>query len=83
MFQKRCLEQMREALSFHEVDAWQVAYLTDRILSNAHEPQMYGTQSAGVTSAAEEARVDANRKALGLEPWREYIEKLRSGRSSG
>jgi hypothetical protein len=34
---------------------------------------MYGTQSVGVRSPEDEARVDANRFALGLPPWREFI----------
>jgi hypothetical protein len=36
---------------------------------------MYGTQSIGVLSPEDEARVDLNRLALGLEPWRVFIEK--------
>jgi hypothetical protein len=56
-----------------------VAYLTDRVLVNEGKQQMYGTQGAGATSPSEEARIDKNRRALGLEPWRSYVEKLRHG----
>lgn len=75
--QQRCLELLREAFRWREAGVSELAYLTDRILRNAHEAQMYGTQGVGATSPADEARIDANRKAIGLEPWRSYVEKLK------
>jgi hypothetical protein len=38
---------------------------------------MYGTQLVGVLSPEDEARVDLNRLAIGLEPWRVFIETRR------
>ena len=72
-FQRRCLELMRLAFESGEVTARDLAFLTDRVLSNEGKPQMYGTQGIGVRSPEDEARVDAHRFALGLEPWREFI----------
>ena len=37
----------------------------------------------GVTSAADEARIDANRAALGLEPWRVAVEKRKKDYANG
>jgi hypothetical protein len=76
-FQRRCLTLLEDAFHRGEADALEVAYLTDRVLVNEGKQQMYGTQGAGVTSRIEEARIDRNRSALGLEPWRSYVEKLR------
>ena len=38
----------------------------DRIFTNEKKPQIYGTQGAPVYTAAEKARVNRRRKALGL-----------------
>lgn len=76
-FQKNCLDLIREAFVIGEAEANALAYLTDRILTHEGSPQMYGTQGGGVTSPEDEIRVDANRKAIGLEPWRVYFEKVR------
>jgi len=77
-FQKRCLELMRLAFKADEVTAHDLAYLTDRVLTGEGLPQMYGTQGVGVLSLDDEARVNLNRLALGLEPWRVFIEKRRN-----
>jgi Family of unknown function (DUF6624) len=74
-FQRQCLELMRLAFKAGEVTPYELSFLTDRVLSNEGLPQMYGTQLVGVLSPADEARVDLNRLALGLEPWRAFIEK--------
>ena len=44
---------------------------------------MYGTQGAGVGSAADEARIDANRAAIGLPPWREAVKKRQQDYADG
>lgn len=77
-FQRQCLELMRLAFKAGEVTAHDLSYLTDRVLSHEGLPQMYGTQLVGVLSPEDEARVDLNRLALGLEPWRAFIEKRRN-----
>lgn len=74
-FQRRCLELMQLAFENGEATAQELSFLTDRVLTNEGKPQMYGTQSIGVRSPEDEARVDANRFALGLEPWRDFIKK--------
>lgn len=76
-FQKNCLDLVREAFTIGEVEGNALAYLTDRILDHEGSPQMYGTQGVGVFSPEDERRVDANRRAIGLEPWRQYFDKVK------
>jgi hypothetical protein len=78
-FQRDCLERMRAAFEQGEATAMELAFLTDRVYEKEGKPQMYGTQGAfGNPTPEEEARVDANRTAIGLEPWRIFIEKRRA-----
>jgi Family of unknown function (DUF6624) len=77
-FQKNCLDLIREAFVVGEAEGNALAYLTDRILEHEGSPQMYGTQGVGVFSPEDERRVDANRKAIGLEPWRQYFDKVKN-----
>src|SRR6185436_3940987 len=60
-FQRRCLDLMQGAFEAGEVAGQDLAYLTDRVLLAAGQPQMYGTQGLGLLSPEDEARVDANR----------------------
>ncbi len=57
---------LERAVADGEADAESLAYLTDRVPVNKGKPQRYGTQGDG--AAVDVARVNANRKALGLEP---------------
>jgi hypothetical protein len=57
---------LERAVADGEADAESLAYLTDRVPVNEGKPQRYGTQGDG--AAVDVARVNANRKALGLEP---------------
>ena len=82
-FQQKCLALMQEAFLIGEVLPRNLAYLTDRVLTHQGKPQMYGIQGGGVTSAADEARIDANRAALGLEPWRVAVEKRKKDYANG
>src|SRR5262245_9137747 len=82
-FQRSCLTLMQEKFEHGEVSAHDLAYLTDRVLSNEGKPQMYGTQSSGVTSAADEARIDKNRAAIGLPPWREAVKQRQKDYANG
>lgn len=80
-FQRFCLEQMQLAFEAGEATARDLSFLTDRVLLAEGKPQMYGTQGAvGTPTPEEEARIDANRLALGLEPWRVFIEQRRKSR---
>jgi len=81
-FQKNCLDLIQEAYRMGEAEANALAYLTDRILEHEGSTQMYGTQGGGVASPKDELRVDANRKAIGLEPWRVYFDKVKRLRES-
>jgi hypothetical protein len=77
-FQRSCLDLMQAAFANGEVTARELSFLTDRVLLKEGKPQMYGTQGAiGAPSPEEEARIDANRLLLGLEPWHEFIENRR------
>jgi hypothetical protein len=82
-FQRSCLALMQEAWDRGEVRPHDLAYLTDRVLTHEGKPQMYGTQSRGVTSAEDEARIDRNRAAIGLEPWRVAVEKRKEEYANG
>jgi hypothetical protein len=80
-FQRRCLELMVKA-SKGEVDAKDVAYLTDRVLANEGKKQRYGTQAvfrdgkAVAKPIEDEAGVDERRKTVGLPPLREYLRQI-------
>jgi uncharacterized protein DUF6624 len=82
-FQQRCLALMKEAFLVGEVRPHDLAYLTDRVLTHEGKPQMYGTQGGGVASAADEARIDANRAKIGLEPWRVAVDKRKKDYANG
>lgn len=82
-FQRRCLALMQEAFLIGEVSPRNLAYLTDRVLTHEGKQQMYGTQGGGVMSAADEARIDVNRAAIGLEPWRIAVEKRKKDYANG
>jgi hypothetical protein len=74
-FQRSCLALVEAAFLAGDVGAQEYAYLTDRVRSKEGRKQMYGTQGIGVTSPEDEARVDANRAAIGLPPWRIAVER--------
>ena len=74
-FQRRCLDLMTDAFAAGEVTPHDFAYLTDRVLTAEGKPQSYGTQGSGVISPSDEARVDRNRAAIGLPPWREAVKQ--------
>jgi hypothetical protein len=80
-FQQTCLTKM-EALPKGDVEARDIAYLTDRILVGTGKKQKYGTQAnlkdgkAVATPIDDEEHVDERRKALGLEPLAEYLKLL-------
>jgi len=76
-FQRRCLTLMEAAFINGDVSARNLAFLTDRVLDAEGKPQKYGTQGIGVKSPEDEARIDRNRAAIGLPPWREFVQSRR------
>jgi hypothetical protein len=82
-FQRSCLTLIQEAFLIGEVRPHDLAYLTDRVLTHEGKQQMYGTQGGGVVSTEDEARIDRNRAAIGLEPWRIAVEKRKKDYASG
>jgi hypothetical protein len=82
-FQRSCLQLMQQAFAAGEVGPHDLAYLTDRVLTHEGKSQMYGTQGIGVTSPEDEARIDANRAAIGLPPWRVAVEKRKQDYVNG
>lgn len=65
-----------------DVEARDIAYLTDRILVGTGKKQKYGTQANfkdGKVVAApidDELHVDERREALGVEPLKEYLKLI-------
>jgi len=80
-FQESYLELMKESGDVLKRD---IAYLTDRILINKKEPQLYGTQMDPATHATDyrpfpildEITVDLRRKKMGLCPLSEHIKNM-------
>jgi hypothetical protein len=74
IFQRQCLELLIEAVDQGEAEAWQIAYLTDRVLMHLGEPQRYGTQFRRTADGweplpvVEPENIDVRRAALGLPP---------------
>lgn len=50
------------------------AYLVDRVLVNKGQKQLYGTQLG--QSIEDQKNVDKRRKSVGLEPLKQYLEKV-------
>lgn len=80
-FQQECLVKM-EALPKGEVRAVDIAYLTDRILCGAGKKQKYGSQidiqdgKVIPKPIEDEEQVDDRRKAIGLEPLKDYLKTV-------
>ena len=86
-FQEACLRKM-EAAARGEVESKHLAYLKDRILVTRGKKQIYGTQATYANGKVvlfpieEEATVDERRKAIGLEPLRDYVKHLEESNKS-
>jgi hypothetical protein len=89
-FQKYCLPLMKEAGKRGDIELWQIAFLTDRLLVAEGKKQIYGTQfdpcehtgDPDSPCAIEDPdNVDARRKEMGLGPMKEYIELMKKVRS--
>ena len=82
-FMEKALVLLKRAVENGEAEGWCLAYLQDRVLAMAGKPQVYGTQhdidGNGVAyplPIAEPERVEALRKAVGLEPLREATKRI-------
>ena len=74
-FQRKCLRLIEKAVAEGEAEAWQAAYLEDRIRFFEGKPQRYGTQSdwnergeMQVYALEDEEKVNDYRAQVGLEP---------------
>ncbi|HTE40545.1 MAG TPA: DUF6624 domain-containing protein [Steroidobacteraceae bacterium] len=88
--QKEYLPMFREAVSAGKARGVDLAMLEDRILNGDGKPQRFGTQvSAGpdgkprVNPVEDPKNLDSRRKALGMPPIKEYLDRLEAdiGRS--
>lgn len=78
--QRRAVELMTAAVEAGGASARELAFLTDRMLTNEGREQIYGTQIAGVDAnggpvpwpCREPDRVDALRAGVGIEPFAAY-----------
>jgi hypothetical protein len=83
-FQQEMLELLAAAAEAGEAKRSDVAMLTDRVRTNAGQPQLYGTQfrirdGRLVAHPIEDpAGLDARRAAMGLAPMAEYLAHLRA-----
>ena len=82
-FQCAALEVLREAVDAGVASPGNLAYLEDRVLVGAGEPQLYGTQvgcgpdgPTPATPIADESSVDDRRAAAGLAPLADYYAEL-------
>jgi hypothetical protein len=83
-FQKRCLILLTEAVKNREASAIDLAYLTDRVLTNEGKKQVYGTQTHWDDSSKkyvpkpidDERHVDERREQAGLGPLSVYLTQI-------
>lgn len=81
-FSRKCLELLKKAVEESEADAWQAAYLQDRIATLEGRPQRYGTQSDWNAEGKMEVcrlenadKVNEFRAEVGLKPLEKLIWK--------
>lgn len=80
-FQRHCLELMK-AMPEGEIDPVDLAYLTDRVLVNEGEPQIYGTQfwspdgTRQPRPIAEPMKVEELRAAIGMMSMQDYHQRM-------
>jgi hypothetical protein len=84
-FQRQALELLEAAVAAGDAPPRHLAYLTDRVLVAAGEPQVYGTQytddgdgsNLRQQPVADPDRLDERRAAMGLEPAAVYDRRMR------
>jgi methionine-rich copper-binding protein CopC len=90
-FQRSCLPLMKEAGRKGEIELWEIAFLTDRLLVADGKPQLYGTQfdpcehslddPDSPCSVTDPEHLDQRRKEMGLPPMDEFIKQMKQVRS--
>ncbi len=77
-FMKSCVPLLEKAVVAKQAEGWQLAFLTDRLLTLAGKPQIYGTQFDHDDEGwpvpypiEDEANVDQRRSELGLNTMKE------------
>jgi hypothetical protein len=80
---RRCLRLLRAAAEAGEAEAWQVAFLVDRVSLVERNVQVYGTTicrqqdgSFGPPLLEDPDQVDERRRAVGLPPLEQEIRKI-------
>jgi hypothetical protein len=83
--QREGLDLLRQAVEVGEAAPFMLALLTDRVLMDEGQPQIYGTQYVGVQGGgiepwpiADPATVDERRRAVGLPALAENTARLRA-----
>jgi hypothetical protein len=83
-FQRQVLDLLQAAVEVGDAPPRHLAYLTDRVLVAAGEPQVYGTQYTDDPAGnlrphpvTDPDQLDARRAAVGLEPAAEYDRRMR------
>jgi hypothetical protein len=80
VWQTEALKMMTGLVASDEVNRQDVAYLTDRLLSNAHKPQLYGTQGTCIekeiwrpNEIAEPDNVELRREHMKMSTLKDYV----------
>lgn len=81
--QNKYLPVLKEAVKNGDAEPWHFAFLTDRILMNQGEKQIYGTQTiiskdpklSYVVPLQYPEKVDELRKEIGLDPLNDYLQE--------
>lgn len=82
LIQEKYLPILQEAVNSGNAEGWQYAFLTDRILMNKGEKQIYGTQKIGTNPSnmylvplQDPDQVDELRERLGMSPLSEDLKE--------
>ncbi len=81
--QRRCIALLAEACAQGEAEPFMLALLTDRVLMQEGQPQVYGTQYVGASAGGVEPwpiahpeTVEERRYSVGLPPLAEHMARL-------
>ena len=90
-FQKTCLPLLQAAGRRGEIELWQIAFLTDRILVAEGKKQLYGTQFDPCEHSPDDPdspcaiedpeRLELRRKEMGLPPMSDYLKLMKEARA--
>jgi hypothetical protein len=83
--QRQCVGLLQQAVAADEAFPFMLAFLTDRVLMEQGQPQLYGTQHVGGPDGAlipwtiaEPEGVEERRRAMGLPPLEQRTAELRA-----